>query len=72
MKLEVNTERIVELMKSKGIRSKRQLADNCGIEWKTIYRLFAGRVYCKEVLWLISEELDCSINEIVKPNWERK
>ena len=41
MKLEVNTERIVELMKSKGIRSKRQLADNCGIEWKTIYRLFA-------------------------------
>lgn len=71
MKLEVNTDKIVELMKAKGIRTKRELADICGIEWRVIYRMFANRTFSKETLWLISDELGCSINDITVPNWKK-
>ena len=71
MKLEVNTDKIMELMKAKGIKNKRELADNCGIDFRLIYMMFARRQMSKETLWLVSDELGVSINEIVIPNWEK-
>ena len=71
MKIEADTDKILDLMRKRGIKNKRQLADNCGIDFRLIYMMFARRSTSKETLWLISDELGVSINDIVVPNWEK-
>lgn len=71
MKLEADTDKIIALMKKRGIKNKRELADNCGIDFRLIYTMFARGRMSKETLWLISDALGVTINDIVVPNWEK-
>lgn len=71
MKIEVDTDKVLSLMKKRGIKTKRELADNCGISWRVVYMMFARRQLSIETLWLVSDELGVNINEIVVPNWEK-
>lgn len=69
MKLKVNTDEVLRRMQLKGIRTKAELAASCGIEKKNIYMMFGRNYFSKETLYLISDALDCSINDIVVPDW---
>lgn len=71
MKLEINTDRIYCLMKQEGIKSTKQLAINCGIPPKTIYQMFYRGKFSKETLYMIAYELGCSMDYLVRPNWEK-
>ena len=54
MKIEADTDKILDLMRKRGIKNKRQLADNCGIDFRLIYLMFARRMFliinCVEIV----------------------
>lgn len=69
MKLKANTGEILRRMEQKGIRSKAELAANCGLTERNIYMMFRRNYFSKETLYLISDALGCTINDIVVPDW---
>lgn len=69
MKLRVNTDEVLRRMHQKGIRTKAELAINCGLEKKNIYMMFGRKSFSKETLYLVSDALDCTINDIVVADW---
>ena len=70
MKIKLDENKLREKMKEKGIKSLKELAEYCGIPKATVYTgRHRHRALSKESLWLISEGLDCSINDIVYADW---
>ena len=71
MKLKLDETQLKRRMKEKGFRSLKDLAEYCGLPKATIYTgRHRHRALSKESLWLLSEGLECSINDIVYPDWE--
>jgi len=70
MKIKIDEEKLKEKMSAKGVKSYKKLAEICGIPLQTIYTSRnVRRAASKETLWLLSEGLDCSINDIICVDW---
>lgn len=72
MKIEIDQKKLKDIMQTKGIKNLKHLAVKCGIPLDMLYKAYQRKSLSKECLWLISEELDCSINDFVVPNWEKE
>lgn len=70
MRIKIDEKKLAELMEQRGIKTYRELAEVCGIPLGTIYTSRSiHNAASKETLWLISEGLNCSINDFVYPDW---
>lgn len=71
MKVKVDKGKLRILMRQRGIRTMKDLAQKSGVSrnalWNDINR--AGTL-SRENLWLISDYLGCPINDFVYPDWE--
>ncbi len=74
MKLRVRQEQIYKLMREQGIETVAQLARKSGLDERGIHQMFIRDTFSKETLYLISDALGCTMNELVEPDWthERK
>lgn len=70
MIIKVDVRKLRSLMKEQGITSYKQLAIESGVSPHTFWISKNRDKFSKETLWLISERLDCSINDFVFPDWE--
>lgn len=70
MKVKVDVSKLRSLMRTQGIRSYKQLAKECGVSPNTFWMSKSRDKFSKEMLWLISERLGCSINDFVYADWE--
>lgn len=72
MKVRIDETKLRKRMQEKGIKSFKTLSEICGVPLTTIYSCRSRWGMCRiENLWLLSEGLECSINDLVSPNWER-
>ena len=69
MKIEIDQKKLEDIMQAKGIKNLMQLANKCGIEYDIFKKAYQRKSFSKECLWLVSEELGCSINDFVTVNW---
>lgn len=70
MKIKIDEKKLMERMKSKDIKSYKELAEICGIPLATLYTSrSSNKAPSKETLWLLSVGLDCSINDLVYADW---
>lgn len=71
MKIKLNENALRQKMEEKGIKNYKQLAAESGVSENSLY---SGRhrhgTYNKEILWLLSECLECSINDLVYAEWD--
>ena len=71
MKLKVDKAKLRIIMRQRGIKTLKDLAQKSGVSvnmlWHEINR--TGTL-SRENLWLISDCLECPINDFVYPEWE--
>ena len=71
MKLKVDKAKLRIIMRQRGVSTMKDLARESGVSvnvlWHEINR--TGTL-SRENLWLISDYLECSINDFVYPEWE--
>ena len=71
MKVKLNVNRLRQIMRDRKIKTYTQLAEVCGISYSSFMGGKDRRgILSLELLWMISDELDVSINELVYPDWE--
>ena len=72
MKVRIDEKKLRQKMQEKGIKGYKTLSKICGVSLSTIYasRSRYGMLSI-ENLWLLSEGLECTINDIVSPDWEK-
>lgn len=70
MKLKVDKAKLTIIMRQRGIKTLKDLAQKSGVSknamWHEINR--TGTL-SRENLWLISDFLECPINDFVYPEW---
>lgn len=70
MRIKIDEKKLKAKMVAKGIKSYKNLAEICGIPLQTIYTSRSlYRAASKETLWLLSEGLECTINDIICVDW---
>lgn len=71
MKLKVDKSKLRIIMRQRGVSTMKDLARKSGVSvnvlWHEINR--TGTL-SRENLWLISDYLECPINDFVYPEWE--
>lgn len=70
MKVKFNKPQLKIAMKRNGIKTLKQLARECGINPNALYQANSRDSFTAETLWLISDRLGVTINEITYPDWE--
>lgn len=70
MKVKIDTGRLRIYMRKRGIRTLKQLARECGLNPNNLYQANSRGQFTSETLWLISDRLGCTINDIIYPDWE--
>lgn len=72
MKIKVDKAKLKILMGQKGIHTLTELAEKSGVSIDALWRACRKRqeTLSRESLWIISDYLECSINDFVYPDWE--
>lgn len=70
MKIKLDVGRLRQIMRKRGIHTYKELAEQSGV---SLYALWIEKnrteTLSKENLWLIADCLECTINDIVYPDW---
>lgn len=69
MKVILDENRLLEIMKENGVKSYRQLCRECGINPKTFYQSKFYGYISKENYWLIADRLHCHIEDLQTVDW---
>lgn len=72
IRLEIDIDKLRGKMQENGIKSFKELATNCGLPWRQIYMILYRQTFSKETLYFISQELNCSMEDIICLNWDSK
>lgn len=72
IRLEIDIDKLRAKMQENGIKSFKELAISCGLPWRQIYMILYRQTFSKETLYFISQELNCSMEEIICLNWDTK
>lgn len=71
MKIKVNKSQLIILMRSRGIKTFKELGKRSGVSYNVLWReMNRTGTLSRENLWLISDYLGCAINDFVYPEWE--
>jgi uncharacterized protein (DUF1919 family) len=75
IRLEIDIDKLLAKMEENGVKSYKELAHMCSIPWRNIYMILYRQAYSKETLYIMAQELNCTMDDITTMNWnadERK
>lgn len=71
MKLKVDKAKLRIIMRQRGVNTLKDLARKSGVSVNVLWReINRTGTLSRENLWLISDYLECPINDFVYPEWE--
>lgn len=69
IRLEIDIEKLLAKMEENGVKSYKELAHMCSIPWRNIYMILYRQTYSKETLYIMAQELNCTMDDITTMNW---